>query len=108
MVRLVYLATEVSSESGGFETAFLVAFAGVALLVLVGFAFVAYAAVRSARAARRAGIDPFTNDAQVLAQAISGQGRTVEQRLAELDDLHRRGVISPEEHRSARARALEA
>ena len=99
---------EVSGESGGFETAFLVAFAVVALLVIAGFAFVAYAAVRSARAARRAGIDPFTPDAQLLAEAISAQGRTVEQRLAELDDLHRRGVISTEEHGTARARALRA
>jgi uncharacterized membrane protein len=30
----------------------------------------------------------------------------LEQRLAELDDLHARGVISDEEHRSARAEAL--
>lgn len=102
----VSLTIEVSGDSGGFETLFLIAFAFVGLLVVTGFAFVAYAAIRSARAARRSGIDPFTPDAQLLAQAISGQGRTVEQRLAELDDLHRRGVISNDEHRTARARAL--
>ena len=101
------LAVELGGESGAFETAFLVVFAVVAALVLAGFVFVAYAATRSARAARRAGIDPFTSEAQLLAQAISGHGRSVEQRLAELDDLHRRGVISSEEHRAARARALE-
>jgi hypothetical protein len=32
--------------------------------------------------------------------------RSVEQRLAELDDLLRRGVISPDEHAAARARIL--
>ncbi|MBF4613889.1 SHOCT domain-containing protein [Curtobacterium sp. VKM Ac-1376] len=32
--------------------------------------------------------------------------RPLEQRLAELDDLHARGVISDEEHRAARAAAL--
>ena len=112
MVRPVSLAIEVSGDTGGFETPFLIAFAFVGLLVMAGFAFVVYAAIRSARAARRSGIDPFTPDAQLLAQAISGRGRgrgrgqTIEQRLAELDDLHRRGVISTDEHRTARARAL--
>ena len=106
MVRPVSLAIEVSGDSGGFETPFLIAFAFVGLLVMAGFAFVVYAAIRSARAARRSGIDPFTPDAQLLAQAISGRGRTIEQRLAELDDLHRRGVISTDEHHTARARAL--
>lgn len=32
--------------------------------------------------------------------------RTVEERLADLDDLHERGVISDDEHRDARARIL--
>ena len=32
--------------------------------------------------------------------------RTVEERLAELDDLHSRGVISDDEHRDARAKIL--
>ena len=32
--------------------------------------------------------------------------RTVEERLAELDDLHERGVISDDEHREARGRIL--
>ncbi len=93
---------------GPMETGFLVVFVLVAVLVVAGFAFVGYAMVRSSRAARRAGIDPFTSEAQLLAQAVSGQAQPLEQRLAELDDLHRRGVISAEEHRAARARALEA
>ena len=92
---------------GAMETGFLVVFALVGLLVVVGFVAVGYAVVRSARAARRSGIDPFTSEAQLLAQAVSGQVRPLEQRLAELDDLLRRGVISPDEHRAARARALE-
>ena len=99
---------DVSPSGTGFETAFVVVFVVVGLLVLAGFAFVAYAATRSARAARRAGIDPFTSEAQLIAQAVSGHGRSLEQRLAELDDLHRRGVISSEEHAAARARALQA
>ena len=97
-----------SGEGGGFDTAFVIVFGLVALLVVSGFIFVVYAGTRSARAARRAGIDPFTNEAQLLAQAVAGRGQTLEQRLAELDDLHRRGVISTDEHRTARTRALEA
>ena len=52
----VPLTIEVSGDSGGFETLFLIAFAVVGVLVIAGFAFVAYAAIRSARAARRAEI----------------------------------------------------
>ena len=32
--------------------------------------------------------------------------QSLEQRLTELDDLHRRGVISDAEHTTARAKAL--
>lgn len=104
----VSTAIGLSGDSGGFEAAFLIVFGLIALLVVAGFAFVAYSAIRSARAARRAGIDPFTNEAQLIAQAVAGRGQPLEQRLAELDELHRRGVISTEEHRTARSRALEA
>ena len=85
---------------------FLVAFAIVGSLILLGFLFVAYSIFRSYRAARRAGLDPFASEAQVIAQAISRPGMTLEQRLTELDDLHRRGVISSQEHLTARQRAL--
>ena len=85
---------------------FFVAFAVVALLLLIGFVFVGYTMYRSHRAAKRAGLDPFASEAQVIAQAISGSPITLEKRLAQLDDLHRRGVISGEEHRTARGRAL--
>ena len=103
---LVAVETGPSLEGGGIETAFIVAFAFVTVLVLVGFAFVIYSMVRSARAARRAGTDPFTSEAQLLAQAVSGRGTLIEQRLQELDDLHRRGVISDDEHSAARSRTL--
>lgn len=97
---------------GGAEPAFsalLLVFAVVGLLVLAGFLFVGYAMVRSARASRRAGVDPFTPEAAVVAQALRGGApRPLEQRLAELDDLLRRGVISSDEHRAARAQALAA
>ena len=95
-----------SVDGGGFETIFLVVFGVAALLVLAGFVFVGYGMYRSARAAKRAGIDPFTSEAQLIAQAVGGSGPTLEQRLKELDDLHRRGVISAEEHQRGRAQAI--
>lgn len=42
----------------------------------------------------------------VVRSARRTPGNRHEQRLAELDDLHARGVISDEEHREARAEAL--
>ena len=104
------LASEVTSSVGGvgFDTLFVVVFALVGLLVVAGFVFVGYSMVRSARAAKRHGIDPFTSEAQLIAQAIDGPRPTLEQRLAELDDLHRRGIISSDEHRDGRARAISS
>ena len=86
---------------------FLVVFAAAGLLVLSGFVLVAVLAVKGARATRRAGIDPYAPESVVLAQALRGDARSLEQRLAELDDLHRRGVISSEEHAAARRQALQ-
>ena len=42
----------------------------------------------------------------VVRRARRAPGRPLEQRLAELDDLRARGVISDEEHRTARTEAL--
>ena len=93
----------------GFESAFFVLFGLAAVIILIGFVFVGYSMVRGARAAKRAGIDPFTPESVLLAQAVRGRGaQPLEQRLAELDDLHARGVISAEEHAAARRKALEA
>lgn len=76
-------------------------------IIPLGFLLVGCLVVRGARASRRAGIDPYTPDSVLIAQALQAQGpRPLEDRLAELDDLHRRGVISSDEHRAARTRAL--
>lgn len=96
-------------DGSGFESLFSLVFGLTVLLVLAGFVFTGYSMVRSARAAKRSGSDPFTPPAVLMAQAVRGRGtRSLEQRLAELDDLHARGVISSEEHAAARRSALEA
>jgi len=85
-------------------------FAGVVIFIIV-------VAVRKWNVAKEAGYDPLTMDTQIAAQvgrsallrpsdAVS-ERPSIEQRLAELDDLHARGVISDAEHVAARAKALE-
>ncbi|PCN47775.1 hypothetical protein Csp2054_10410 [Curtobacterium sp. 'Ferrero'] len=80
--------------------------------VVVGLGFVAVivtVVVRSSRMAKR-GQNPFTLQEDLAHQAMQSQAfapaTSLEQRLAELDDLHARGVISDDEHRAARADAL--
>jgi hypothetical protein len=68
------------------------------------------AAGRSKKALEGAGLDPLAAEAQPAARAASSQllapTRTIEERLRELDDLHARGLISDDEHATARAKAL--
>ena len=92
----------------GFPVVFAVVFAAVALFILTMFVLVGISAVRNARALRRAGVDPLAVESTVLLRLMRQQpgGRTMEQRLAELDDLHRRRVITDAEHASARARLI--
>ncbi len=94
---------------------------GVGILVAVFFAlfavmfvgiviFMVVAATRSKRALEAGGLDPFAAEAQLAARAAGSEllapRRSLEDRLRELDDLRSRGVISDEEHATARARAL--
>lgn len=107
-----------SDGSGGFGSfgglgdfgAFGVLFGVVSAVIGLGFvAIVVTIVLRSARMAKR-GQNPFTMEEDLAYQAM--QSRTLapekplEQRLAELDDLLARGVISDEEHRTARTEAL--
>ncbi|GGK98952.1 cytochrome c-type biogenesis protein CcmH/NrfG [Curtobacterium luteum] len=90
--------------------AFGVVFGVVAVVIGLGFvAMIVTVAVRSARMAKR-GQNPFTLQEDLAYQAMQSRtlapDKSLEQRLAELDDLHARGVISDEEHRLARAEAL--
>lgn len=86
-------------------------------LVVIGIGFSVVIAIRKYLILKDAGTDPFTVDAAVAAKVLKSDmlrserpqtdpQRTVEQRLAELDDLHARGVISAEERQTARAEIL--
>jgi hypothetical protein len=95
---------------GDFPPFFLIAFAVVGAFILVAFGFAVTSAVRSRQVLRDSGLDPLAAHAQIAARLAQGPlatpVRSLEQRLAELDDLHRRGVISDSEHGDARRAAL--
>ena len=97
----------------GPPTFFFVIFGVMALLVLGGFVLAAVTAVRNRRVLKDAGLDPLAAEAQLAVRfaqsgmlAPAATRKTLEQRLAELTDLHARGVISDEELAAARARTL--
>jgi hypothetical protein len=72
--------------------------------------FMVVAATRSKRALEAGGLDPLAAEAQLAARAANSgllaPPRSLEARLAELDDLAARGVISAEELATARAKTL--
>ena len=74
------------------------------------FVFTILGIVKGRRTLLDAGINPLTAQAQLAAKLMNSEilapTQSLEQRLTELDDLHRRGVISSEEHATARAKAL--
>ncbi|WIB71088.1 SHOCT domain-containing protein [Curtobacterium sp. MCBD17_026] len=80
-----------------------------ALTILTTLTIVILTLYRGKRMADR-GQNPLTMQEDIAYQAMQSRtfapDKPLEQRLAELDDLHARGVISDEEHRSARAEAL--
>ncbi|MFL0566202.1 SHOCT domain-containing protein [Microbacterium sp. 179-I 1D1 NHS] len=93
---------------------------GLVVVVILGVAvFGIVVAVRKHRILKDAGVDPFTVDAAIAAKVLRSNALspaaptpeprpapTIEMRLAELDDLRSRGVITEEEHRDARAAVL--
>ena len=83
---------------------------GVLLVAAVGL--IIYSAVRRARAARAAGLDPFAGDIQLMGAAkesrLLAPERSMEERLAEVDALLAAGAISQDEHDAARARIISS
>lgn len=86
-----------------------------AFLVVGGIVVSIIVGMRKWRVLRDAGIDPLTVDARLAATVINSNAlrpgevasaNVIESRLAELDDLHARGVISAEERAAARASIL--
>ncbi|TYP89085.1 SHOCT domain-containing protein [Blastococcus xanthinilyticus] len=89
----------------------LIAMGAFGVVFLGALAYIVTTAVRSRRVLRDAGLDPVAAPAQLVARLAQGPlarpATSLEARLAELDDLHRRGLITAAEHAAARARALD-
>jgi lipopolysaccharide export LptBFGC system permease protein LptF len=87
-----------------------IAFAVFAVLFVVVLVVVATGIVRSRTVLRESGLDPLSAQAQLAARLAQGPlgtpAQSLEQRLAELDDLQRRGLITAEEHAEGRRAAL--
>jgi len=80
----------------------------VAFVAVIGF--IVFVAVRNYKASKNAGLDPFTLQTELAVRAAKSQmlapRQSREQRLAELEDLLARRVITPEEHQQARMKIL--
>jgi cytochrome c-type biogenesis protein CcmH/NrfG len=79
-------------------------------VVALGAVVVVVLVVVNVIRARKNGISPLTSQADIAARLMKSRAlqpdRPLDERLAELDDLAGRGVISADEHREARAAVL--
>lgn len=95
---------------GGVGIAMAIGFVVFGLLFVAVVVFIIVAVTRNARKARELGHDPLTMETELTARAIDSRllagPRPVEARLAELDDLRARGVITEDEYRVARQKAI--
>ncbi|MGN6272501.1 MAG: SHOCT domain-containing protein [Protaetiibacter sp.] len=88
-----------------------VVFFGLVVLFIVAVVVVMIVMIsRNAAKARQLGHDPLTMQTELAARAMDSgllaPQKSLEARLAELDELRARGVISAEEHAKARADTL--
>lgn len=86
-------------------------FFGIVVLFIIAVAVVMVVMIiRNAAKARELGHDPLTMQTELAARAMDSEllapRPSLEARLAELDDLHARGVITADEHAKARAEVL--
>ncbi|HVQ87533.1 MAG TPA: SHOCT domain-containing protein [Actinomycetes bacterium] len=81
-----------------------------AVLFVAVVVFIVVSATRSRAALKAGGLDPLAAEAQLAVQAahsgLLAPAQSLEQRLAELDDLQARGVITADEQQAARAQLL--
>jgi hypothetical protein len=94
---------------GGIDMWFPWLFGGVVAVIVAGWIVVAVVIVRNRRVFQQAGIDPTTARSQLAVRLIRGQAAArppAASRLAELDDLRNRGLITPEEYATRRAEII--
>lgn len=98
-------SSSTSLIDAGFD-AFPVAMGIIAVLFILVLGFIIFIWVRNYRSVKASGMDPFTLESTVATRIAKSQllaeQKSVEQKLAELDDLRARGIITNEEFQQAR------
>ncbi|MEF9982883.1 MAG: SHOCT domain-containing protein, partial [Glutamicibacter sp.] len=81
-----------------------------AMLFIAVIGLIIFVAVRNYRKAKSAGFDPLTLETELMARAANSAmlapEKSLEDKLAELDSLHSRGIITRDEYLQARRDAL--
>ena len=87
-------------------------FGFIIFMFVVVFGTIIFVIVKNVQKAKELGHDPFTMETELTAKAIDssllGARQTIESRLAELDNLRTRGIITEPEYAKARAEAISA
>ncbi|NMD56756.1 MULTISPECIES: hypothetical protein [Tsukamurella] len=101
---------QVTVESPGVPGFFIVGAVIFAVFFLSILTLIIVTGVKNYRAAKEKGQDIFTLETDLQVQALQsralGAERTIEERLAEIEDLAERGVIDADERAAARAKIL--
>lgn len=108
-----YVEGDSSRVDGFFRSIFGVMGIGTILFAVLFIAvliFIIVVATRNYRAAKKSGMDPFTMETDLMARAANSAllapKKNLEEKLLELDDLHKRGIITRDEFLQARRDAL--
>ena len=97
---------------GDIPVFFVVAFGVFGLIFIAVVTLIVTSGLRSRKVLRDSGLDPLAAPAELAARLARGPlatpAKSLEERLTELDDLHRRGLITQAERDAARTTALSS
>ncbi|MFZ9867537.1 MAG: SHOCT domain-containing protein [Ilumatobacteraceae bacterium] len=100
---------ESTNPLDGAPAGFSVMFIGVGIFIGLVLILVIVSLVKNFRVMKARGVDPLTAHGEIAARMAKGtlfEGKSIEQKLSELDDLRKRGVITDVEHADSRRRIL--
>lgn len=100
---------ETTNPLEGAPAGFSVMFIGVSVFIGLILVLVVVSLFKNFRVMKARGVNPLTAHGEIAARMAKGtllEGKSMEQKLAELDDLRNRGVITDAEHAEGRKRAL--
>ncbi len=101
---------QITVESSGIPGVFIAGMVIFAVFFVSILTLIIVTGVKNYRAAKDKGQDIFTLETDLQIQALQsralGGDRSIEERLAEIDDLAARGVVDADERAAARAKIL--